>query len=49
MASLHQDYRGKTPYWIAAYTDEFGKRRKRSTKKTDREKAEKVLNGWLDN
>jgi integrase len=47
MASLHQDYRGKTPYWIAAYTDEFGKRRKRSTKKTNREKAEKVLNGWL--
>jgi integrase len=47
MASLHQDYRGKTPYWIAAYTDEFGKRRKRSTKKTNREKAEKVLSGWL--
>lgn len=47
MPSLHRDGRGKTPYWIGAYTDEFGRRRKRSTKKTDLKQAQKVLNGWL--
>src|SRR5258708_30331025 len=47
MPSLHKDGRGKTPYWIAAYTDEFGRRRKRSTKKTSEKEAQKVLNGWL--
>jgi integrase len=47
MASLHKDYRGKTPYYIAAYTDENGRRRKRSTKKTSEKEARKVLNGWL--
>jgi integrase len=53
MASLHRDNRltpegrHKTPYWIAAYTDQFGRRRKRSTKKTSEKEAQKVLNGWL--
>jgi integrase len=55
MASLHQDWRTtpdgekylKTPYWIAAYTDELGRRRKRSTKKTTEKEAKKVLDGWL--
>jgi len=47
MPSLHKDGRGKTPYWIAAYTDQFGRRRKRSTKKTSQKDAQKVLNGWL--
>jgi integrase len=55
MASLHRDERNtedgqrrlKTPYWIAAYTDEFGRRRKRSTKKTSQKEAQKVLDGWL--
>ncbi|HEX4202185.1 MAG TPA: tyrosine-type recombinase/integrase, partial [Chthoniobacterales bacterium] len=47
MASLHKDGRGKTPYWIAAYTDWNGKRRKRSTKETSQKEAQKVLNGWL--
>jgi integrase len=47
MASLHKDGRGKTPYWIAAYTDWDGNRRKRSTKETSQKEAQKVLNGWL--
>jgi integrase len=47
MASLHKDGRGKTPYWIAAYTDQFGRRRKRSTGETHKTKAQDVLNGWL--
>lgn len=54
MASLHQDNRTtkdgkhrKTPYWIAAYTDQRGRRRKRSTKETNKAKAQQVLNGWL--
>jgi integrase len=53
MASLHRDRRltpdrrPKTPYWIAAYTDQFGRRRKRSTKKTSEKEARKILNGWL--
>jgi integrase len=47
MPSLHKDGRGKTPYYIAAYTDHFGRRRKRSTKETSKAKAQDVLNGWL--
>jgi integrase len=46
MASLHRDSRGKTPYWIAAYTDQFGRQRKRSTKKTDKREARIVLQGF---
>jgi integrase len=47
MPSLHKDSRGKTPYYIAAYTDHLGRRRKRSTKETNKAKAQEVLNGWL--
>jgi integrase len=47
MPSLHKDSRGKTPYYIAAYTDHLGRRRKRSTKETNKTKAQDVLNGWL--
>jgi len=47
MASLHKDSRGKTPYYIAAYTDHLGRRRKRSTEQTSKTKAHEVLNGWL--
>src|ERR1700756_4018097 len=53
MASLHQDTREtedgqrKTTYWIAAYTDHLGRRRKRSTGQRPKAKAQEVLNGWL--
>jgi hypothetical protein len=47
MASLHKDSRGKTPYYIAAYTDQFGRRRKRSTKETNKAKAQDKLDGWV--
>jgi integrase len=47
MPSLHKDSRGKTPFYIAAYTDHLGRRRKRSTKETSKAKAQDVLNGWL--
>jgi integrase len=47
MPSLHKDSRGKTPYYIAAYTDHLGRRRKRSTKEINKTKAQEVLNGWL--
>jgi integrase len=47
MPSLHKDSRGKTPFYIAAYTDHLGRRRKRSTKETSKSKAQDVLNGWL--
>jgi integrase len=47
MPSLHKDSRGKTPFYIAAYTDHLGRRRKRSTKETNKTKAQDVLNGWL--
>ena len=47
MPSLHKDSRGKTPYYIAAYTDYLGRRRKRSTKQTNKAKAQDVVNGWL--
>jgi integrase len=47
MPSLHKDSRGKTPFYIAAYTDHLGRRRKRSTKEINKTKAQEVLNGWL--
>ncbi len=40
MASLHKDPRGKSPFWYCAYTLPNGKRRFKSTKQTDRQKAE---------
>jgi hypothetical protein len=46
MASVHRDNRGKTPYWIGAFTDEFGRRRKRSTETTDKRQAKTIVEGW---
>jgi integrase len=47
MPSLHRDNRGKTPYYIAAYTDRFGRRRKRSTGATNKSKAQDILDAWV--
>jgi integrase len=46
MSSVHRDNRGKTPYWIGAFTDEFGRRRKRSTETTDKRQAKTIVEGW---
>jgi integrase len=42
MASIHKDPRNKSPYWYVAYTKADGKRAYRSTKQTDRKKAQDV-------
>jgi len=36
----------KSPYWIGRYTDATGTRRNKSTKLTDRRKAQKLADGW---
>ena len=36
----------KSKYWTACFTDANGKQRKRSTKLTDRRKAQKTAEGW---
>jgi integrase len=46
MPSVHKDYRGKTPFWIGAYIDEFGRRRKQSTKTEDKREAKTIVEGW---
>src|ERR1700752_410893 len=46
MPSVHKDYRGKTPFWIGAYIDEFGRRRKQSTKTEDKRKAKTIVEAW---
>ena len=46
MPSVHKDYRGKTPFWIGAYIDEFGRRRKQSTKTEDKREARAIVEGW---
>ena len=46
MPSVHKDYRGKTPFWIGAYIDEFGRRRKQSTKTEDKRQAKAIIEGW---
>lgn len=38
--------RGKSPYWIGQFADATGKRRNRSTKQTDRRKAQIVVDTW---
>jgi integrase len=40
MASIHKDPRGKSPFWYCAYTLPNGKRAFKSTKLTDRNKAQ---------
>ncbi len=42
MASVHKDSRGRSPFWVACYTDALGRRLKKSTKTTNREKAIKL-------
>lgn len=40
MASIHKDPRGKSPYWYCAYRLPSGRRAFKSTKLTDRDKAQ---------
>jgi integrase len=42
MASVVKDSRGRSPYWIACYTDATGQRRKKSTKLKNKKKALEV-------
>ena len=46
MASIHKDPRGKSPFWYASFTLPNGKRTSRSTKQTDKRKAEAVCYDW---
>jgi integrase len=46
MASIIKDYRGKSPYWIACFTDPLGRRLKKSTKQTAKSKALEVARTW---
>lgn len=46
MASLHKDSRNKNQYWQCAFTLPDGKRTIRSTKQTDRRKAERICFEW---
>src|SRR5947207_1123974 len=42
MASVVKDPRGRSPYWIACYTDSTGRRLKKSTKLTNKKDALEV-------
>lgn len=42
MASVTKDSRGRSPYWTACYTDSTGRRLKKSTKLTNKQKAIEV-------
>jgi integrase len=42
MATVVRDARGRSPYWIACYTDSTGRRLKKSTKLTNKKKALEV-------
>ncbi len=46
MASLHRDPRGKSPFWYCAFTEGDGTRHFKSTKETNRKKAQAVCEGW---
>ena len=48
MASLHKDAHGRSPYFYAAFRLPNGKRAFKSTKETDRKKAERIANKWED-
>lgn len=39
MASISKDSRGRSPFWVACYTDAAGRRLKKSTKTKDRDTA----------
>jgi integrase len=45
MASIHKDPRGKSPFWYCAYTLPNGRRRFKSTKQTERQKALEFCQG----
>jgi integrase len=46
MSSIHKDPRGKSPFWYACFTLPNGKRTSRSTKHTDKHKAQAVCAAW---
>ena len=46
MASLHKDPRGRSPYWLCAFTLPDGRRTLRSTKLTERKRAWEVCLQW---
>jgi integrase len=46
MASLHKDAKGRSPFWICAFTDATGRRLKKSTRQTSKSKAMQVCIGW---
>jgi integrase len=48
MASVHKDPRGKSPYWFVSYRTLDRKQRFRSTKETDRTKAEAIASAIED-
>jgi integrase len=42
MSSLRKDAKGRSPYWIACFTAADGRRLQKSTKQTDRRKAQTI-------
>jgi hypothetical protein len=46
MASIHKDPRGKSPFWYASFTLPNGKRTSRTTKQTDKHKAQAICAAW---
>ena len=46
MCSLIKDYRGKSKFWTCCYTAADGRQLKRSTKETDRRKAQVICEAW---
>ena len=48
MACLVKDAKKRSPYWICAYTAPDGRRLKKSTKHTDKEKAWQVCLSFVE-
>src|ERR1700745_1944697 len=48
MSSLIKDSKKRSPFWYCCYTAANGKRLKRSTKQTDREKAKEVCRLYVN-
>src|ERR1051325_9725614 len=46
MASLHRDPRGKSPFWYCAFTDADASRHFKSTKRSKRQEAQVICDGW---